>query len=94
MPSPSAHIHEAICACDAPIARAAWNTITAELAKPTNTVMKPAINEGNDISRNNERLASADITCIPDDKTCIVSKPAAARATRVLPRLLMSSMDG
>jgi hypothetical protein len=53
--------------------------------------MKPAINEGNDISRNNERLATADITCIPDDKTCIVSKPAAARATRVLPRLQMSS---
>ena len=87
MPMPSAHIHEAISAWLAPTARAAWKTITAELAKPTNTVMKPAITDGNDISRNNERLVTADIACILDDKTCIVSKPAPARATRVLPRV-------
>ncbi|MNV72345.1 hypothetical protein D3C71_1654230 [compost metagenome] len=94
MPRPNAHIHEAICAWSAPTARAAWNTITAELAKPTSTVMKPAITAGRERSRHNERLPTADIACIPDDKRCIVSKPSAARATRVLPRLLMSSMDG
>ena len=42
MPSPSAHIHELICSGLAPSDCAAWNTITAELAKPTSTVTKPA----------------------------------------------------
>ena len=42
MPRPSAHIHELISSGDAPSDCAAWNTITAELAKPTRTVTKPA----------------------------------------------------
>ena len=48
---PSAHIHEAICASLAPSARAASNTITAELVKPTSTVTKPATIAGIDRSR-------------------------------------------
>ena len=42
MPRPSAQIHELISSGDAPSDCAAWNTITAELAKPTSTVTKPA----------------------------------------------------
>ena len=42
MPRPSAHIQEPICSALAPIAAAPWNTITAELVKPTSTVTKPA----------------------------------------------------
>ena len=37
MPSPSAHIHEAISASDAPSACAAWNTITADAAQRRRT---------------------------------------------------------
>ena len=42
MPMPSAHSHDAISASEAPSERAASNTITAELVKPTSTVTKPA----------------------------------------------------
>ncbi|MCY1185564.1 hypothetical protein D9M73_263520 [compost metagenome] len=77
MPSPNAHIQEAICACVAPTACAAWNTITAELAKPTSTVMKPATTAGNERSRNNERLATADMTHASlTTRSCIVGSPA------------------
>src|SRR5690606_3815985 len=55
MPSPSAHIHDAISACPAPMVCAAWNTITAELAKPTRTVMNPATTAGNERSLKKER---------------------------------------
>ena len=43
MPSPSAHIHEVICAGVAPNACAAWNTMATELVKPTSTATKPAV---------------------------------------------------
>ena len=43
MPSPSAHIHEVICAGVAPKACAAWNTMATELVKPTSTATKPAV---------------------------------------------------
>ncbi|WLA03068.1 hypothetical protein MO330_00730 [Xanthomonas translucens] len=61
MPSASAHIHDAICAREASSVRAAWNTITAELAKPTSTVTKPAISAGSEASRHRERPAEEDI---------------------------------
>ncbi|MCT8270361.1 hypothetical protein NYQ44_06605 [Xanthomonas translucens pv. undulosa] len=60
-PSASAHIHDAICACEASSVRAAWNTITAELAKPTSTVTKQAISAGSEASRHRERPAEEDI---------------------------------
>src|SRR5690606_23829425 len=58
MPSPSAHIHEAVCPGVAPIACAAWNTIAAELAKPTSTVTKPAAMADAELSRH--RRANGD----------------------------------
>jgi hypothetical protein len=61
MPSPSAHIHEAICAWSAPTACAAWNTITAELAKPTSTVMKPATMAGIERSRHHVRAPACSL---------------------------------
>ncbi len=42
IPRPSAHIHEPISRGDAPAARAASKTITAELVKPTSTATNPA----------------------------------------------------
>jgi len=42
IPKPSAMIQEPICAGVAPAAAAAWNTMAAELVKPTRTAMKPA----------------------------------------------------
>ena len=42
VPTPSAHIHDVICAGVAPRPCAAWNTIATELVKPTSTAMKPA----------------------------------------------------
>jgi len=43
MPSPSAHIHDVICAGVAWKACAAWNTMATELVKPTSTATKPAV---------------------------------------------------
>jgi hypothetical protein len=51
IPSPRASIHEPTWAVDAPTAPAAWKTITAELAKPTSTVTKPAATAEMDRSR-------------------------------------------
>ena len=45
MQTHSTIIHEAISAGDAPRARAAWKTITAELVIPTSTATKPAATE-------------------------------------------------
>ena len=50
MPRPRAHIQEAISAADAPSVCAAWNTITAELVKPTRTVTNPAMTAETDRS--------------------------------------------
>ena len=74
MPMPSAHIHEAISACPAPTACAAWNTITAELAKPTSTVMKPATTAGRERSRNRERGAESAIGRCRAGETPIVAQ--------------------
>jgi len=43
MPSPRAHIQEAISPAVACSVCAAWKTITAELVKPTRTATKPAL---------------------------------------------------
>ena len=64
MPMPSAHIHEAVCAGVAPSACAAWNTIAAELAKPTSTVTKPAATAASDWSRSRRSKKEAFIACI------------------------------
>ena len=56
MPTPSAHIHELICAGVAPSAVAAWNTIATELVKPTSTATKPALAAERDRSRRNRRI--------------------------------------
>ena len=53
MPQPSDSSHEPSSASLAPSACAAWNTITAELAKPTSTVTKPADTAERETSRNN-----------------------------------------
>ena len=59
MPMPGAHSHDATWASEAPSACAAWNTITAELVKPTSTVTKPAATD-DAMSRSQEpRSASA-----------------------------------
>ena len=50
MPQPSAHIHEAACAGEAPSDCAAWNTIATELVKPTSTATKPAVTAENETS--------------------------------------------
>ncbi len=59
MPRPSAHIQELICSGDAPSDCAAWNTMTAELAKPTSTVTKPAAMADRDRSRSRARGGDA-----------------------------------
>ncbi len=53
MPQPNDSSHEPSSASLAPSACAAWNTITAELAKPTSTVTKPADTAERETSRNN-----------------------------------------
>ena len=58
MPRPSAHIHELVCAGDAPSAVAAWNTIATELVKPTSTATKPAVAADRERSESRARIAA------------------------------------
>src|SRR5579862_2838680 len=50
VPTPSAQIHEVVCAVVAPSACAAWNTTATELVNPTSTAMKPATTADTEIS--------------------------------------------
>ena len=61
MPNPRAHIQEPISSGVAWRACAAWNTITAELVKPTSTVTKPATTADADKSLNGFILI---LTCV------------------------------
>ncbi|MNV47327.1 hypothetical protein D3C71_1391920 [compost metagenome] len=81
MPMPSAHIHDAISAWSAPTACAAWKTITAELANPTSTVMKPAITAGSERSLKKERAGESVIVQAMSDQPALWPTTAACGST-------------